>query len=72
MLTIFVFVLVGLLPVLAAFGVLLWGAVFRRDSQAASLTKGVALGLVAGAIGGLLVGLTLLGLVLALVRFRSH
>ena len=70
MLAILVFVLVGMLPVLAAFGVLLWGAAVRQSSAAASLTKGVALGLVAGALGGLLVGLILIALVLALVRGR--
>jgi hypothetical protein len=70
MLTILVLVVVGLLPFFAGFGVLLWGALFRGNADATSLARGVALGLVAGALGGILVGLTLLGLVLALVHLR--
>ena len=71
MLTILVFIVVGLLPALAAFGVLIWGAAVKSNSEATSLARGVALGLIAGALGGILIGLSLIGLVLALVHFRG-
>jgi hypothetical protein len=69
-LTVVIFALVFLFPVLAAFGLVLWRRFVCHDEAAGAVVTGVAMGLLLGVVmGGAVTGL-LVGLAILIARAR--